>query len=323
MARRLPPLNALRAFEAAARHLSFTRAAAELNVTQAAISHQVKALEARLGVPLFRRVNRGLLLTEEGQRYLPPVRDAFDQLASATDQLKRHDATGALTVSVVPSFAAKWLVPRLTRFRERAPEIDVRISATDHLVDFDRDAVDLGIRYGAGKWPTLLVDELFSDNFFPVCGPDLASAARPLDRPADLRQHVLLHEEQTMVDWETWLAAAGARDVDATRGPMFSHGDLVVQAALDGQGVALGRTPLVEDDLASGRLVKPFALSLAGEWAYYLVCPKATAERPKIAAFRGWLKDEAAAHVRRRWGELRRSDLSIQKEDGARLVPTR
>lgn len=297
MARRLPPLNALRAFEAAARQLSFTRAAAELNVTQAAVSHQVKALEERLGVPLFRRVNRGLLLTEEGQRYLPPVRDAFDMLANATDQLKRHDATGALTVTVVPSFAAKWLVPRLTRFREREPDIDVRISASDHLVDFDRDAVDLGIRYGAGNWPDLLVDELFSDNFFPVCSPHLATPERPLGSPADLRHHMLLHEDQTMVDWETWLAAAGVRDVNAGRGPVFSHGDLVVQAALDGQGVALGRTPLVEDDLASGRLIKPFAFSLLGEWAYYLVCPKATAERPKIAAFRSWMMAEVARPV--------------------------
>ncbi len=295
MARRLPPLNGLRAFEAAARHLSFTRAAEELGVTQAAVSHQVKALEERLGILLFRRANRALLLTEEGQRYLPEVRDAFDLIATATERLRAQESTGQLTVSTTPSFASAWLVPRMARFQDVRPDIDVRVHATDESVDFGRSNVDLAVRYGLGNWPHLTAMKLFGETFHPVCSPALLSGPRPLQEPADLRHHTLLHEEHMAIDWSVWLRAAGVDNVDTTRGTVFTHGSMMLQAAVEGQGVALGRSPLMDDDVAAGRLVRLFEVSLPGEWAYYIVCPKGAAERPKLAAFSDWLLAEAHA----------------------------
>jgi LysR family transcriptional regulator, glycine cleavage system transcriptional activator len=294
MSRRLPPLNALRAFEAAARHLSFTRAADELHVTQTAISHQIKALEERLAVRLFRRLPRGLLLTEEAQRYLPPVRDAFDQIAAATEQLGAGGSSGRLTVSVLPSFAAKWLVPRLGRFRATHPDLDLRISASSQLVDFARDDVDIAIRMGRGRYPGLRVDRLFGESMLPVCAPKLLTGARPLRRPGDLREHVLLHDDDH-TGWQLWLELAGVEGVDPTRGPIFTDSAMVVQAAAEGQGVALARRVLAAGDLAAGRLVQPFEVSLPHDLAYYLVSPEATAERPRIRAFRAWLLAEAEA----------------------------
>lgn len=296
---RLPPLNALRSFEAAARHLSFTRAAAELHVTQAAVSHQIKALEDWLGIKLFRRLNRRLLLTEEGQQYLVSVRAAFDELAAGTQRLLAGDRQGVLTVSVIPSFAARWLVPRLGRFREAHPEIDLRLAATLQNVDFMRDDVDVGIRYGAGHYPDLHATFIMPEDYFPVCSPALLDGGHPLRQPSDLRHHTLLHDEHVAGTpnplWTDWLAAAGARGVRADRGPVFSDASMMIQAAIAGQGVALGRGALVRDDLAAGRLVRPFDLVLPGRYAYWLVCPKAYADRPKVAAFREWLLKEATA----------------------------
>ncbi|MCH7888132.1 MAG: transcriptional regulator GcvA [Proteobacteria bacterium] len=292
MARRLPPLNALRAFEAAARHLSFTRAAEELNVTQAAISHQVKGLEERLGVVLFRRLNRSLLLTDAGQSYLPEVRDAFDRIAEATWRITAHDSAGVLTVSVLPSFAAKWLVQRLGRFREAHPDIDVHVAPSDDLVDFARENVDLAIRYGQGEWPGLRADRLMTEELFPVCSPNLLQGPHPLSAPADLRHHTLLHDD-LRIDWRMWLMAAGVDGVDSRRGPGFTDSSMVIQAAVEGQGVALGRSALAAADLAAGRLVKLFDISLPAAVAYYVVCPEATAGRPKIVAFREWVIAEA------------------------------
>ncbi len=292
MARRLPSLKALRAFEAAARHLSFTLAANELNVTQAAISHQVKALEERLGVKLFHRRNRRLFLTEAGQAYLPPVREAFDELAAATERLVARDAAGTLTVSTLTSFAATWLVPRLKQFRELHPEIDVRLTASDGLVDFAREDVDVAIRYGRGHWPGLRADHLLAEDIFPVCSPGLLDGTNPLRRPSDLEHHTLLHDDMRE-SWRMWLLAAGVEGLDPERGPGFSHSSMVVQAAVDGQGVALGRSALVAADLAAGRLVRPFEGSLPAEYAYYVVCPEANAERPKVLAFREWLLEIA------------------------------
>ncbi len=296
MSRRLPPLNALRAFEAAARHLSFTRAADELHVTQTAISHQIKGLEERLGVRLFRRLPRGLLLTEEAQRYLPPVRDAFDQIAAATARLAVAGSSGSLTVSVLPSFAAKWLVPRLGRFRAAHPDLDLRISAATQLVDFARDDVDLGIRMGRGSYPGLRVDRLFGESMVPVCSPQLLSGPHPLQRPEDLRHHVLLHDDDHS-GWLLWLELAGVEGVDAGRGPVLTNSAMVVQAAAEGQGVALARRVLAAGDLAAGRLVQPFEVSLRHDLAYYVVSPEATAEQPKIGAFRAWLLAEAATQA--------------------------
>lgn len=298
---RLPNLKALRAFEAAGRHLSFTRAAAELHVTQAAISHQIKALEDELGVRLFRRGARGLLLTDAGQAYLPEVAAAFARLAQATERLRQAEETGVLTVSVLPSFAARWLVPRLRHFRARHPEIDLRVAATDKIVDFERDGIDLSIRYGYGDYRGMFWEHLLAEEIFPVCSPALmqdgADGRPPLRQPEDLRRHTLLHDD-LRTDWATWLRAAGVTGVDPHRGPGFTDSSMLLQAAVDGQGVALGRSALAGDDLAAGRLVRPFEFSLPAELAYYIVCPEHAADTPKIRAFRAWLQEEAAGDPR-------------------------
>jgi LysR family glycine cleavage system transcriptional activator len=291
MARRLPPLNALRAFEAAARHLSFTRAAAELHVTQAAVSHQVKGLEEHLGRKLFRRLNRALLLTDDGQAYLPPVSRAFALLNEATHDLLTRQAPGPLTVSALPSFAARWLVPRLGRFRQIRPDIDLRIDPSAELSDFAGGDVDVSIRYGRGKYAGLRSDWLMTEDIFPVCSPALLDGPHPIREPGDLEHQVLLHDDGHG-DWRTWLLAAGVDRVDASRGPIFTDSSMLIQAAMAGQGVALARGVLAADELAAGRLVRPFTLSLPTEYAYYLVCPDSTAEQPKIAAFRDWLLGE-------------------------------
>jgi len=295
----LPPLNALRGFEAAARHLSFTRAAEELHVTQAAISHQVKALEDHLGMPLFRRLNRALLLTDEGQALFPAVRDALDGLAEATSRLQARDSGGPLTVSTLPSVAAKWLVPRMSHFIDRHPDIDLRIQANERLVDFARDDVDVGIRFGGGEWPGVQAVWLADEDVAPVCSPELTRGPDALREPADLVRATLLHETMgPMTDfpqWSTWLAAAGVDGADADRGPAFSHTHIMLQAAVDGRGVALAQMLLAADDIATGRLVAPFDLRLPTGYSYYVVCSAASAERPKVRAFRDWIIDEMPA----------------------------
>ena len=298
MSRRLPPLNAIRAFEAAARHLSFTKAAGELFVTQAAISHQVKALEQTLGIQLFRRFNRRLMLTDAGQRYLPPLRDALDMIAGATERLHSDRSVGPLKVSVLPSFAAKWLLPRLPYFRERHPEIDVVVSANDRLADFRLDDIDMGIRYGRGRYPGLRVDFLMQDEIFPVCSPGIRDGGNPLREPADLKHHTLLHDQvqgtQDDPDWRFWLKSAGVSGVDPNRGPGFSHASMVMEAAIAGQGVALGRRSLAGDDIAAGRLVCPFGPSMPSTFVYTVVSTEEIAEVPKVRLFREWLLEEAA-----------------------------
>lgn len=291
--RRLPPLNALRAFEAAARHLSFTKAAGELHVTQAAISHQIKSLEEWLGMPLFKRQNRALLLTDAGQGYLPPLREAFDRIQDATGKLQQRDRSGALTVSTFTSFAAKWLVPKLGRFAAAHPDIEVRLAINDVLLDFASDAVDVGIRYGSGAWRGLRAERLMTEVVFVVCSPKLLEGPSPLQKPDDLRHHTMLHDDLPE-DWETWLEAAGVGGIRARRDLAFNHSEMVLQAAIDGLGVALGRSVLVADDLAAGRLVKPFELELPTSAAYYLACPEGTQDRPKVKAFRDWVMSEVA-----------------------------
>lgn len=292
MKRRLPSLNALRAFESAARQLSFTKAAEELHVTQAAISHQVKALEEYLGVALFRRMNRALALTDEGQTYLLPVREAFDLLHEATTNLLQRDEKGPLVVSVLPSFGARWLVGRLGRFRAAYPEIDVHVLPSADLVDFARDNVDVGIRYGRGEYVGLRTDRLLTEDIFPVCSPALLEGEHPLGCPDDLRFHTLLHDDGHG-DWRTWLLAAGVTDVDPTRGTVYNDSGMLIQAAIGGQGVALARGALASDALRDGRLLRPFELGLPSEYAYYLVCPEAHANRPKVVAFREWVLEAA------------------------------
>lgn len=292
MQQRLPPLNAVRAFEAAARRLSFTKAAQELHVTQSAISHQVKLLEEYLGVKLFQRLNRALVLTDEGQTYLPPISKMFDQLYEATRRLTDSEVRGKLTISTIASFAARWLVPRLGRFVMAYPDIDIRLSPTAVLVDFVRDDVDIAVRYGRGRYPGLRVDRLMSEDVFPVCSPSLLKGARPLKRPADLKYHVLMHDDDH-ADWRTWLLSAGVKEVDPNRGPIFTDASMLVQAAVGGQGIALARGSLAADDLAKGNLIRPFTLSLPVEFAYYVVSPEATADKPKVAAFRQWILEES------------------------------
>ena len=294
MARQIPPLTALRAFEAAGRHLSFTKAAHELHVTQAAISHQVKSLEKYLGLKLFRRLNRTLLLTDAGQLYLPPLTDAFEGITRATHRLRQHLGRARLTVSVLPSFAAGWLVPRLGRFRQRCPDVDLRIDPTNSLTDFRRDDVELGILYGRGNYPGLRTDRLMREEFFPVCSPRLLEGPAPLRDPADLTHHTLLHDDMT-VDWRTWLLAAGVEGVDAERGITVTDSSMLLRAAIAGQGVALARSVLAADEIASGRLVRPFDVDVPAEYAYYLAYPEKSADQSNVMAFREWILEEARA----------------------------
>jgi LysR family glycine cleavage system transcriptional activator len=302
MSRRLPPLNSLRAFEAVARHLSISKAAEELSVTPAAVSHQIKTLEDHLGVALFRRDKRNLLLTDAGQACLPGIREAFERLSSAIGEIDSLGLGGILTVSVAPSFAAKWLVPRLDRFQTNNPEIDVRVSASMQITDFSRDDVDMAIRYGAGRYPELVVERLMTEAVFPVCSPKLMKGKDPLKSPQALKSHALLHDDSPDGDescptWAMWLKAAGIEEVDASRGPRFNQSSLVIEAAILGRGVALAKGTLAAADLAEGRLVKPFELSVPVDFAYYVVCPKSKLNLPKVALFRDWLRLEAAAEA--------------------------
>lgn len=291
MTARLPSLNGLRAFEAAARHLSFTLAASELNVTQTAISHQIRRLEEELGIRLFVRQNRALALTPEARDYLPGVRAAFNDLRLATDRLLRKDDDKVLTVSTLASLAAKWLLPRLTDFQEQHPGIDVHITTSTSLVDFQRDNVDAAIRYGRGQWPGLRADWLMADELFPVCSPSLLRGDKPLRRPEDLRDHPLLHTSNANSDdWRLWLTAAGQpADIARQPGITFDMIFMTIQAAIDGIGVAMGRTSYVQDDIAKGRLVVPFKIALPADAGFYVVAPEGRREAPKLAAFRQWV----------------------------------
>src|ERR1700684_1237498 len=292
MSTRLPSLNGLRAFEAAARHLSFTTAASELNVTQTAISHQIRRLEEELGIRLFVRQNRALALTPEATNYLPGIRAAFNDLRLATDRLLPKDAGHVLTVSTLASLAAKWLLPRLSTFQEAHPGIDVRITTSTGLVDFKSGDVDAAIRYGRGHWPGLRADWLMADELFPVCSPALLTGDKPLRCPEDLAHHTLLHSSGGYDDdWRLWLTAAGLpSDISKQPGLTFDLIFMTVQAAIDGVGVAMGRTSYVEADIAKGRLVVPFKIALPADAGFYLVTPEAKADPPKLGAFRQWLK---------------------------------
>jgi LysR family glycine cleavage system transcriptional activator len=288
---RLPSLNGLRAFEAAARHLSFTNAAAELNVTQTAISHQIRRLEQELGVRLFIRQNRTLALTPQARDYLPGVRAAFNDLRFATDRLLRNDKDNVLTISTLASLAAKWLLPRLPAFQEAHPGIDVRITTSTALVDFKTGDVDAAIRYGRGHWPGVRADWLMADELFPVCSPALITGSKPLRCPQDLADQTLLHTSAGYNDdWRLWLTAAGLpADISKRPGLTFDLILVTVQAAIDGLGVAMGRTSYVEGDIAKGRLVVPFKIALPADAGYYLVSPETRADSPKLSAYRKWL----------------------------------
>ena len=296
--RRLPPLNALRAFEAAARHLSFTKAAEELHVTPGAISQQVKALEEYLGVTLFQRLNRALKLTAEAELSLPVLREGFDKLAEASNLLTASETDNRLTVSAAPSFASKWLVPRLGDYQETHPDQDIWVLADMELTDFVKDSVDIAIRYGSGEYPGLMVERLMTEEVFPVCSPQLMSGDIGLNTPSDLSKHTLLHDnspdnDESCPDWTMWLKAAGLDQIDGSRGLRFNQSSLVLEAAMGGRGIALAKRALAADDIAAGRLAKPFDLAQPIEFAYYIACPKSKAVLPKVRNFLKWIRARA------------------------------
>ncbi len=298
--RRLPPLNALRAFEAAGRHLNFSRAADELSVTPGAVSQQIQNLEDYVGGALFKRTPRGLLLTDAGQTALPALREAFDRLAEASALLTAPADGRRLTLTAAPSFAAKWLVPRLGRFEAAHPQVDVWLSADMDVVDFAAGEIDLAIRYGAGGYPGLEAIRLMNETVVPVISPQLL-AERPLTVPADLAGHVLLHDgspdaDASCPDWTMWLAARQVKNVDGARGPRFNQSSLVIEAAVGGRGVALAKRTLAQDDLDAGRLVMPMETGAPVDFAYYVVHPKAKGRLSQVKAFVSWITAEAAAH---------------------------
>lgn len=296
----LPPLNALRVFESAARHMSFTKAAEELHVTPGAVSQQIKTLEDFIGGRLFRRTKRALLLTDAAQASLPILREAFDKLEEAARILTARGDSKRLTVSVAPSLAAKWLVPRLDRFNERFPEVEVWISADMEVVDFAVDDVDLAIRYGGGRYPGLEVELLMEESIIPVCSPRLMTGAHPLRTPQDLQHHPLLHDGSPDTDdvsspnWAMWLKAADVDGVDAKRGPKFNQSSLVIEAAVAGKGVALAKSTIALADLEAGRLVAPFDLTTPSTFSYYLVHPASKSRSAAVKAFKKWVREEAA-----------------------------
>ena len=298
MRRRLPSLNALKAFEASARQESFTKAAQELCVTQGAVSQQVKGLEDELGVRLFRRERQRLVITEAGKTYLEVVRDAFDRIAMGTERLLQRENSGTLTITTSPNFAAKWLVHRLGRFSESHPGIDLRVSASMQHIDFAREDIDLAIRHGDGQWPGMHVTRLCTEQLLPVCSPKLLTGRGALRSLRDIKRHTLLHTTGTD-DWAKWLARAGVEGVDVKRGIVFNQASMAIDAAVDGQGIALARTALASWDLICGRLVRPFPQAFEAPYAFWIVCPKSTADLPKISAFRDWLLNEAATDTRR------------------------
>jgi LysR family glycine cleavage system transcriptional activator len=298
--RRLPPLNALRAFEAAARHLNFSRAADELSVTPGAVSQQIQNLEDYVGVALFKRTPKGLLLTDPAQIALPSLREAFDRLAEAASMLTAAVDGRRLTVTVPPSFASKWLLPRLGDFETQHPEVDVWVSADNEINDFASGEVDLAIRYGSGRYPGLETIRLMHETVLPVASPALLET-QPLEAPADLANQVLLHDgspdaDPSCPDWTMWLAARGVKGVDGSRGPRFNQSSLVIEAAVGGRGVALAKRTLAQADLDAGRLVVPLQIATAVDFAYYLVHPKTKGRLPQVKAFIGWIGQQAAAH---------------------------
>ena len=298
----LSPLNSLRAFEAAARHLSFTKAAQELHVTPAAVSQQIRQLEEFYGIPLFRRTTRTLILTEAAQMALPDVKEGFERLSEANRRLRSDRHGNLLTVSSSPSMGERWLLPRLERFRAQYPDIDIRIDTTDRLADFANDRVDIAIRYGRGNYDGLEADILMQDVAYPVCSPALLEGDKPLKEPKDLRHHTLLHpewrqERDAQPSWQMWLRAAGVTGIDVTRGLRFSSDTMLAHAAADGLGVALALSSMVQRELRDGKLIRPFGdggSQIETVFRPYLVYPKRNLSLPRVAAFRDWAMKEAA-----------------------------
>lgn len=312
---RAAPLNALRAFEAAARHLSFKKAAQDLHVTPGAVSHQVKLLEEFLGVELFRRLTRALELTPAALAMLPKVREGLDALQAAVERGRAREEISPLTVVAPPNFAARWLVPRLKSFTALHPNIELHIAGRQSMVDTRGDnavavhgddqhgaAPVAMVRFGTGQYPGTHVDEVFSAEYVPVCSPKLVKGEHALRKPQDLRFHTLLHddtvtEEGARPSWTDWLRAVGVKDIDGTRGPHFSDAALAVDAAIEGMGVTLAIKSLLATEIEQRRLVVPFDISASTGYAYYLVTPEGAAENRALASFRKWLLAQAAAEA--------------------------
>ena len=288
MEHQLPPLNALRAFEATARHLSVKNAADELCVTPGAVSQLVKTLELHLGVQLFRRVNRGVFLTDAGQAYLPPVRNAFRQISDATQKVAVPAETGLLTVSATPFFASAWLVPRLKSFQDAHPDIDLQVLTSNALADFSRDGVDVAIRHGMGQYPGLASQRVLTVEMVPVAAPALVVEHGKPKEPADLLQWPRVNDADRK-GWRLWFEAQGIEDAGPARGPSFDDAGLLLQAVLAGQGAALLPAAMMAPEIAQGRLVQLSKATWLEDFAYYLVCPEGSRDRPKVAAFRDWL----------------------------------
>ncbi|MDP7427458.1 MAG: transcriptional regulator GcvA [Alphaproteobacteria bacterium] len=300
----MPPLNALRAFEAAARHLSFTKAAEELRVSQSAISQQVRKLESRLGVRVFLRGSTGLELTGEGRTYLAILSEALDRVDAATAEIFGSPARTVLTVGAMATLALKWLLPRLPRFRRDHPDVQVNIASAPYVADYDQVSVwrglgkdiDLAFHDSEGPWPGLRSWWLMDSDLLPVCSPELRDGSRPLRRPADLDRFELLQVNvpQRQNDWQRWLQVAGVSGLKLEHAHRFDYSYLAIQAAIEGLGVAVTNRPFVSMDLTAGRLVAPFEIAAPAPHSYYLVCAEADAGKPKIAAFREWVLREAA-----------------------------
>ena len=306
-ANRLPSLNALRAFEAVARLGSLTRAAAELHVTTAAVSHQIKALEEDLGIKLLHREGREISPSEAAEPALAPLREGFDLLHQAVHNIRSRPASRTLTISIAPSLASLWLIPRLERFSKAHPGIGILLDTKWGRIDFARSPVDLAIRYGSGGYAGFFSRQLFIEEFFPVCAPRLLEGEHPLRRPEDLKHHSLIHvdyvhADENWRDWPMWLSAAGVTGIDPEPGLLFYQADLALRAAYAGQGVALGTTALVVDLLEQGDLVRPFGLSLESPLGYYIVCPEESTRRGAVAAFIEWVMAEASES----WAAVRR-----------------
>jgi LysR family glycine cleavage system transcriptional activator len=297
MAYRFPPLDALLVFEAAGRHLSFKMAANELGVTPSAVSHRIRALETQIGAPLFVRTRNVLALSKAGTAYLPRVRDAFEILAGATGSLPGRRPTGRLSVSVAPTFGARWLVPNLRHFSTKHPEIEVSIDTTYRQVEFLREGVDVGIRMGRGDWPDLYAVRLAQEELVPVCTPALAKSIR---KPSDLDEATLLHVTNVSEDWQSWFGLAGIRPAGESRGLRFDTIHMATQAAARGLGVAMGRLPLVADELAAGTLVQVLGPPHRCATGYWFVAGRESLVRPEVVAFRNWLRGAfrgAAGHA--------------------------
>jgi LysR family glycine cleavage system transcriptional activator len=288
MEHQLPPLNALRAFEATARHLSVKNAADELCVTPGAVSQLVKTLELHLGVQLFRRVNRGVVLTDAGQAYLPPVRNAFRQISDATQKVAVPAETGLLTVSATPFFASAWLVPRLKSFQDAHPDIDLQVLTSNALADFSRDGVDVAIRHGMGQYPGLASQRVLTVEMVPVAAPALVAEHGKPKKPADLLKWPRVNDADRK-GWRLWFEAQGIEDAGPARGPSFDDAGLLLQAVLAGQGAALLPAAMMAPEIEQGRLVQLSKVTWLEDFAYYLVCPEGSRDRPKVAAFRDWL----------------------------------